>query len=81
MKTWATEVLALDPVDNSRGIRNFEGPKVVAPTRELAQQWLHERGIFYARVADELIMEIPCKKGSYEADWDNAVDYENRALN
>jgi hypothetical protein len=81
MKTWATEVLAIDPIDPSRGVRNFEGPKVIAPTRELAQQWLHDRGIFYARVADELIAEVPCKPNTYEPDWDNAIDYENRALN
>lgn len=81
MTTWATEVIALDPMDHSRGIRNFEGPKVIAPTRETAQQWLHDRGIFYARVADELIMEIPCKPGTYEPDWDKAIDYEIKALN
>lgn len=61
-------------------MKKWCGPEVEAPTAELAQQWCNENA-GHLKVIGELIAEIPCKKGSYEPDLENMVDYQNQQLN
>lgn len=78
MKIWVTEIKALDA--NSGEIKTWCGDNVEAPTWELAQEWCDvNKG--YLRVVGELVAEIPCKKGTFEPDFDNEIDYENIKLN
>lgn len=74
MKIWCTEIKALDP--HTGELTTWCGENVTAPSWELAQEWCdNNKG--YLKVIGELVAEIPCKKGSYEPDWDNMTDYEN----
>jgi hypothetical protein len=73
MKTWVTEIMALEAKTGE--MKKWCGDEVQAPTYELAQQWCdNNKG--YLKVIGELVAEIPCKKGTYEPDFDNMVDYE-----
>lgn len=74
MKKWCTEIKALDACTGE--MKTWAGDEVEAPTYELAQEWCNNnKG--YLKVIGELITEIPCKKGTYEADFSKMVDYEN----
>lgn len=78
MKIWLTEIKALDPFTNE--MKTWGGDNVEAPTFKMAQQWCNEnKG--YLKVIGELIAEIPCKEGTYEADFSKTVDYENTQNN
>ena len=74
MKFWTTEIFALCPIRNE--IKTFCGPNIPAPTKELAHKYCQSNGLGYLHVGDELVMEIPCKAGTYEPDWINAIDYD-----
>lgn len=52
------------------------GPRVIAPTREAAQELLDKYNFHYLILGDELIAEIPCIEGTHEPDWKKMVDYE-----
>lgn len=80
MKIWGTTIYAKAPHANGE-IREFCGPNIEAPTQELAYEYCQNNGLGYCYIGDELVMEIPCKKGTYEPDWDNAIDYENTQNN
>lgn len=74
MKLWCTEIKALEA--STGEMKTWGGESVEAPTWGLAQKWCDEnKG--YLKVVGELIAEIPCKKGTYEPDWNNMIDYEN----
>jgi len=79
MKIWGTTIYAICAETGEEKV--FCGPNVKAPKRELAHQYCQTNGLGYCHIQDELIAEIPCKKGSYEPDFDNKVDYENQQLN
>lgn len=72
-KIWLTEVKAKSPIDGS--MRRYLGPHVVGETLEDAQQYCEENELGYCWVIGELVMEIPCKEGTYEPDWDNATSH------
>jgi hypothetical protein len=70
MKKWITEIRALDPISGE--MKTYGGDNVEAPTFQMAQNWCNEnKG--YLKVIGELIAEIPCKKGTYEADFSKIV--------
>lgn len=74
MKHWCTEFKAID--QKSGEMATWVGENVDAPSWQLAQEWCYaNRG--YLKVVGELVMEIPCKEGTYEADFTKMVDYEN----
>lgn len=74
MKIWCTEIQALKA--STGEMKTWCGEHVQAPTMALAQQWCDDnRG--YLKVIGELVAEIPCKKGTYEPDFEKMVDYEN----
>lgn len=71
MKTWTTKIIAISPITGE--LREYAGPNIKAPSKELAHQYCQFSGIGYGycHISDELIAEIPCKKGSYDPDMDN----------
>jgi hypothetical protein len=71
MKTWTTLITAISPVHGD--LRSYVGPRVPGLTAEHAQQYCEENGLGYCKVDGQLISEIPCKKGTYEPDWDKEV--------
>jgi hypothetical protein len=78
MKLWATELKALD--SQTGEMKTWAGEHIKALTWKLAQQWCNEnKG--YLKVIGELIAEIPCKEGTYEADFDQMIVYENEQNN
>lgn len=66
MKTWGTEIKAIDPKDGV--LKTWCGINVQAPSRKLAQEWCDNNGHGYCKVTDELIMEI-------SANSDEVTDY------
>lgn len=79
MKLWVTEIKAKSPIDGS--LKSYCGPEVPGITLEDAQQYCENNGLGYCWVLGELIMDIPCKEGTHEPDWNNAVDYSKKDLN
>jgi len=78
MKIWITEIKALDPASGE--MKTYGGDNIEAPTFQMAQNWCNEnKG--YLKVIGELIAEIPCKKGTYEADFSKMVDYDKTQNN
>ena len=73
MKKWCTEIKALDATSGE--MKTWFGDEIEAPSYELAQEWCNNNKA-YLKVIGELIAEIPCKKGNYEADFNKMVDYE-----
>ena len=78
MKTWLTEFKA--KCAKTGEMKTWCGQNVVAPTRNLAQEWCYENA-GYLKVIGELVSEIPCKEGTYKPDWANEIDYEKQQLN
>jgi len=73
MKTWLTEIKALNP--HTKEMKTWDGGNIEALTFEKAQQWCDEnKG--YLKVIGELVAEIPCKEGTNEPDFRNMIDYE-----
>lgn len=54
----------------------IDGFRIEAPTRELAQEIIDNENYHYLIITGQLVKEIPCKKGSFEPDWNNAIDYD-----
>ena len=76
MKLWSTTIYAISPVTGE--MTEYAGPNIPALSKSLAHEFCQNSGIGYGycHIGDEIVMEIPCKKGTYEADFDHAVDYE-----
>ena len=79
MKHWSTTIKAICPIDGI--IKEFCGVTIKAPTKKLAHEYCQTHGLGYCHIGDEIVMEIPCQKGTYEPDWDNAEDYDLENLN
>jgi hypothetical protein len=79
MKKWLTELRAIDP--GTGELKTWCGPDIEAPTATLAREYCDNNGLGYLTVIGELLVEIPCKEGTNEPDWDNMVDYEKEQLN
>lgn len=77
MKLWATLIIAMDPIDGE--YKEFAGPCIPAPTKELAFDYCQKYGLGYCMIEGRIIAEIPMKDG--EPDYDNLIDYELRDLN
>lgn len=76
---YITEIEAIDPKDGK--LKKWAGQVVNALTEKEARKHLDENGFGYCKIIGRLVSEIPCKKGSYEPDFDNEIDYENYKLN
>jgi hypothetical protein len=79
MKTWSTIIYAKCAATGE--MKQFGGQNIKAPTRQLAHEYCQTHGLGYCHIGDEVVMEIPCKKNSYEPDFDNAEDFDLENLN
>lgn len=78
MKTWATNIKAINPLDGE--ITDFCGPNIKAPSKELAFEYCQKNGLGYCSIEGEVLMEIPCDE-NYKADFGNAINFESENLN
>lgn len=74
MKLWATYIYAKCNVTGE--MKTYGGPNIPALTRNMAIDHC-KKHYGYLHVQDEVIMEVPCKKGTLDPDFDNAIDYSN----
>ena len=74
MKLWSTIIYAKSPLDGE--MKPYGGPDIKAFTKRLAREHCETHGLGYCHIGDEILVEIPCKKGTYEPDWKNKVDYD-----
>ncbi|GAA0561683.1 hypothetical protein LX66_3570 [Chitinophaga japonensis] len=57
MKKWTTYIYAVSPLTGL--LTKYCGPKITAPTRELAQEWCELNGMGYCTVVqDEVAYEV-----------------------
>lgn len=75
MKTFLTEIRAIDPLDGE--LKTFGGPDIISLSPKLAENYLQLNGLGYCKVIGELVSTIPCKQGSYEPDFSKKIDQEN----
>lgn len=75
MKLYTTSIYAIDPIDGD--LKTYGGPNVPGISWQDAENYCQQNGLGYCKVDGELVAEIPCKKGSYEPDFKNMIDYEN----
>lgn len=76
---YVTEIKALCPYTGE--MKTYGGPEVPGISFADAQAYCENNGLGYCKVIGRLVAEIPCKDGTYEPDWDNMTDYENKKLN
>jgi hypothetical protein len=79
MKQWCTEIKAIDPIDGE--MKKWCGPNVPGISQKDAERYCQINGLGYCNIVGELIAEIPCKKGTYEPDFENTIDYEQPTMN
>jgi hypothetical protein len=68
-----TELKAIDPEDGK--LKNWCGPNIEAISFADAEAKVSEKG--YLTVVGQLKQEVPCKEGTFNPDWNNAIDYDN----
>lgn len=73
-KLYCTEIKAISPHDKE--MYSYAGPHVPGISFKDAQDYCENNGLGYCKVTGVLIAEIPCKPGTYEADFDKQVDYD-----
>lgn len=78
MKIYLTEFRAKCALSNQ--LKSWDGQNVQALTWKDAQEWCY-RNAGHLVVIGELVAEIPCKKGTFDPDFDNMIDYEKSRLN
>lgn len=74
IKLWVTEITAISPITGD--MTKYGGPDVPGISASDAQSYCENNGLGYCKVIGELVADIPCKKGTYEPDFKNMVDYE-----
>lgn len=79
MKKWVTEIKALDPKTGE--MKSWSGPEVQGISAMDAEQYCQNNGLGYCKVIGELVVEIPCEKGTYKPDFENMTDYEQPTMN
>jgi len=79
MKKWVTDIMAIDP--KSGELKKWCGPEVPGISLKDAEFFCDNNGLGYCKVIGELIAEIPCKKGTYDPDFENMIDYEQPTMN
>jgi len=56
MKTWTTEIIAIDPLDNT--FKRWSGQRAYGNTIQEADMYCRKNGLGYCKVVGELIEEI-----------------------
>lgn len=79
MDLYVTTVKAISPVTGE--LTTYSGPNVPGISFKDAQDYCENNGLGYCKVEGLLVAEIPCKKGTYEPDFDKTVDYDKQRLN
>lgn len=74
MNLYVTEIKAIKP--STGELTTYGGPNVPGSSFKDAQDYCEENGLGYCKVVGELVSEIPCKKGTYEPDFINMIDYD-----
>lgn len=74
MPIFCTEMKVWDRVFNQ--FVSIEGQRIEAPTWQLAEEILIREDLRWLKITGELVMEIPCKKDSFEPDWEHGIDYQ-----
>ena len=73
MRVFSTYIIAVNPQTNE--LCKFSGQNIQAPSKQWAREYCDNNGLGFLFIDDEVVCTIPCKKGTYDADFDNAVDY------
>jgi hypothetical protein len=80
---YSTVVKAIDPVDGI--LKTWDGDKIKAISFGEAEYILQNTERGYMKVTSELVSKMPfkesTKENTYEADFDNLIDYSNYKLN
>ncbi len=74
MPIFCTEMKVWDRVFNQ--FVSIEGQRIEAPTWQLAEEILIKKNLRWLKITGELVMDIPCKKDSFEPDCKNSIDYQ-----
>lgn len=74
MKLYVTEIKAIKP--STGELKTYGGPNVPGISAEDAQNYCENNGLGYCKVLGELVCEIPCKEGTYEADFSKQINYD-----
>lgn len=74
MKLWHTQMQVLN--QQTKELHWVEGMRVIAPTRQKAQDLLDKYNYHYLVLVGEIIAEIPCKPGTNEPEWNRMIDYD-----
>lgn len=61
-------------------LKTYAGERISALTWARAEAYC-EKFRPYLRVIGELCVDIPCKDGTLDPDWDNAIDYHSAENN
>lgn len=75
MKTYATEIKAVCP--KTGDLKTYGGPNVPGISVDTANDYCQNNGLGYCKVLAQLIEEIPCKPGTFDAAFDKSVNYDN----
>lgn len=59
----------------------IDGMRIEAPNWDLAQEIIDKEDYNYLIITGQLVAEIPCKEGTCEPDWKNAIDYQKTSMN
>ena len=74
MRLWTTEIRAICPIFGvllTWGGRSDPG---LSPAD--AMRYCQQNGLGYCKVVGELVAEIPCKEGEFEADLERMENFE-----
>ena len=75
MPLYCTTIYAISPSHGE--MTEYCGPHINAISPAMARQYCEENGLGYCHInGDILVAEIPCKPGTFEADFDKQVDYD-----
>lgn len=74
MPIFCTTMKVWDKVYNQ--FVTLDGQRIEAPTWKLAEEYIKANDLRWLTITGELIAEIPCKKHSFEPDWENKIDYQ-----
>lgn len=69
-----TKIKALHPITNE--LAEWMGDNIEAESELKAKDILNRTGRGYMKISGQLISEIPCFKGTLEADWSKRKDFD-----
>jgi len=75
MNWFTTIIVAVDPY--TKRLTKYGGPNIQGISMSDAQHYCDTHGLGYCKVDARLVAEIPCKKGSYDPDFENRIDYDH----